>query len=554
MSIIYTPATVWKNFSVSEEPTFISAGRTEENGFVFENGYVLGRSANGERIKIFIKTVKKGGGKSPAVIVFNDFDIYSDEPLLKKLAESGYLAVMVDIAGSTDKTDNFTVYPEKIAYANLNQSVYSKKEVDDVVKTCWYEWCGVAKYLLAYLKSLSTVTSVGGLGINGGATTLWHLLATEELGCAVFFNNAGWSVYEGKSKFIPATEDGYSDGKVAFVAGVEPQSYATHVKCPTMILSCTNSQRFDLDRAYDTLTRISDGLYKSISYSVNRKTLMDEKTFNNALIFFDKFLCSKKFELPDLIDVDNEEGEQIKVKVDLSKKGLKELLLYVSEGVIEPEKRCWQKISECDLKKEKYEFTFTPNEEYGFTAWFVKAVYKNGYEICSRVCGKLFEKKIDAFKRTNKIIYSSRIDNFETRFGPANEESLLSAVDVEGQINVEKLYGPLKMQGITCKSGVNTFSISAEKVKPERDALIMFDAFVKEGGDITVRLITDYFGQKTVYSATAKVVGEDIWQNVKFSVNSFKTAEGIPLKSYEKVDAIEFYSDKEYLINNALWV
>ena len=110
------------------------------------------------------------------------------------------------------------------------------------------------------------------------------------------------------------------------------------------------------------------------------------------------------------------------------------------------------------------------------------------------------------------------------------------------------------MQGITCKSGVNTFSISAEKVKPESDALIMFDAFVKEGGDITVKLITDYFGQKTVYSATAKVVGEEIWQNVKFSVNAFKTAEGIPLKSYDKVDAIEFYSDKEYLINNALWV
>ena len=554
MSVIYTPTTIWKNFSLIDEPTFISAGKREEGEFIMENGYVLGRNVSGERIKIFIRTVKKGNGKMPAVLIFNDYAIYNDEELLNAIAESGYYAVMVDIAGKTDKTESFTVYPDKIAYANLEQSIYTQKEIDDVVKTCWYEWCGVGKYVLAYLRSLENVTTIGGLGINGGATTLWHLLATEELSCAVFLNNAGWSVYEGKSKFISATEDGYSDGKVAFVAGVEPQSYATHVKCPSMILSCTNSSKYDLDRAYDTLTRIGDDYYKAISYSVNRKWLMDKDTFSSALIFFEKFLCGKKFELPDLMDIENEDGEQIKVKVDLPNKGLKELSLYLAEGVIEPEKRCWQKVAECDLKKGDYSFTFTPNQEYGFSAWFVKAVYKNGYEICSRVCAKSFEQAEDKFKRTGKIIYSSRIENFETRFGPANEETFSTAVDVLGEINVEKLVGPIKMQGITCKSGVNTFSISAEKVKPESDALIMFDAFVKDGGEITVKLITDYFGQKTVYSATAKVVGEEIWQNVKFSVNAFKTAEGIPLKSYDKVDAIEFYSDKEYLINNALWV
>ena len=76
------------------------------------------------------------------------------------------------------------------------------------------------------------------------------------------------------------------------------------------------------------------------------------------------------------------------------------------------------------------------------------------------------------------------------------------------------------MQGITCKSGVNTFSIFAEKIKPDRGAIIMFDAFVKKAGDVTVSLIADYFGKKMVYSATARLVGEEIWQNVKFSVTA----------------------------------
>ncbi len=555
MPIIYTPTTIWKNFSVTEESSFISAGKHEDNGFIRENGYVLGRNAGGERIKIFIKTVRKGEGKIPAVIVFNDFKFCDDDALLSRLAENGYLAVMVDIAGKTDKTESFTVYPEKISYANLAESIYSAKEInDDLVKTCWYEWCGVAKYVLAYLKSLPNVSTIGGLGINDGATTLWHLLATEELACAVFLNNAGWSAYERKCKFLSVAEDGYSDGKVAFIAGIEPQSYASHVKCPAMILSCTNSPSFDFDRAYDTLTRIGDDYYTSINYSINRKTLMSKSTFESALIFFDKFLLSKKTELPTSVDVENEEGEEITVKVSLQDKNLKELSLYVSEGTLETSKRCWQKVAECDLKTKNYSFTFKPNANYGFTAWFVKAIYKNGYEVCSRVCGKVFDKKLIKPQKINNLIYSSRLDNYQTRFGPADEEKFASAVDVLGEIEVENAYGPIKMQGITCKSGVNTFSIFAEKTKPDRGAIIMFDAYIKDGGSITVRLIADYFGQKVVYSASAKVVGEEIWQNVKFSVNAFKTAEGLPLKSYENVEAIEFYSDKEYIINNALWV
>ena len=99
MPIIYTPTTIWKNFSVSEEPTFISSGKVENGEFIYENGYVLGRSANGERVKIFVKTVKKGNGKMPAVLIINDFDIYDDDELIKKIADSGYFAVMVDIVG-----------------------------------------------------------------------------------------------------------------------------------------------------------------------------------------------------------------------------------------------------------------------------------------------------------------------------------------------------------------------------------------------------------------------------------------------------------------------
>ena len=56
------------------------------------------------------------------------------------------------------------------------------------------------------------------------------------------------------------------------------------------------------------------------------------------------------------------------------------------------------------------------------------------------------------------------------------------------------------------------------------------------------------------YSASASITGGEVWQNVKFEKNRFKTAEGMSLKNYDKIEAIEFYADGDFLINNALWV
>ena len=46
-----------------------------------------------------------------------------------------------------------------------------------------------------------------------------------------------------------------------------------------------------------------------------------------------------------------------------------------------------------------------------------------------------------------------------------------------------------------------------------------------------------------------------MWHNVKLTRNKFKTVEGMPLKNYDKINAVAFNAeDGEYLINNVLWV
>lgn len=556
MSTIYTPATIWKNFQIDAEPSFISGGRTTKGEFIYENGYIEGRYVDGVRIKIFVRTVKTDKNKMPAVIVLNDFSIESDDNLLESLASNGYFAVMVDVVGKGENRENFTVYPEKIGYANLENSSYGVKEINgDITKTCYYEWCGALKYVTTYLKSLKSVSKIGLLGINDGALSAWHLLATEQdINCAVLVNNTGWSVYEGRSKFLAVAEEGYSDGKVAYSAGIEPQSYASHVKCPTLILACTNSDRYDIDRAHDTLARIDDNLYKAINYSVNRTLTIEKCVYQDAVIFFEKFLSGKSYALPQDIEIKPLEGEELKVVANIDERGLKEVSLYISEGVIEPEKRSYQKQNDYLVNGGEYEFKINCDSQEGFICGFIKAEYKNGFEICSRVFGKVLENKRAKTGKINNIVYSSRLPLAESQFTSANEKNINSVIDVLGEAQVEVKKGPFDMLGITGKGGISTFNVCKDKIGRDCNCVFMFDAYLKNSGLIYVKLITDYFGEKTEYVSSVNIVGENIWQNVKIAINKFKTESGLTLKTYEKVDVIEFFSEEEYLVNNALWI
>ena len=112
----------------------------------------------------------------------------------------------------------------------------------------------------------------------------------------------------------------------------------------------------------------------------------------------------------------------------------------------------------------------------------------------------------------------------------------------------------MDMSGISSEYGITTFKINIAKFKPIDGSMFMLDVCLPQGGNFYVKLITDYFGSKTEYLATVKTFGGTVWQNVKLELNNFKTKEGFALKSYDKIQAMEFSADGEYFINNFLWV
>lgn len=562
---ILSPIAIWKDFIVPSGVFGEPINEREKDGLTVTELYINGRKTQDGEVKIYGVLVKETGKKNlPSMLVLADFKDGCDLTLAKNLASRGYEALVIDVAGRAEGKDKFTVYPDSIYYANLDASVYGECELTaDVSETCWYEWTAAAIYAATFLKEREKDSAVGAIGVGGAATVLWQAAAFSDVfSCAAFVAGAGWYGYRGISKFGSAPEPQFSDEALRYIAGVEPQSYAKHVKCPVLLLSPTNSAIYDLDRAYDTVARVPEDIYKAVQYSVGSREEVDGKCYADALVFFEAFLHKNKarVKLPREIFVKGEiKDGKLVAEVDPDEEGLKEINLYVAEQTVEPCFRCWRKVSaHSERGEEGYEFSYSPYMGSKTIAFFAEGVYKNGFRLCSIVAAKSFtEEEVDRFNR-HKIVYSSRKPDMESVFANAEENNEPPfGIDITGEENVSLKKGPVDLYGVSGKKGLLTFKINADKYKPDEDALMMLDVYLPGGGTFFVKLITDFFGEtRAEYSASVRIIGGEVWQNVKFEKSNFKTAEGMPLKSYARIEAIEFVSEenKPFIINNVLWI
>ena len=574
---ILTPITLWKDFEINAIPQAEIVFEKKEGDVEFKKIYLDGRVTSEGQVKIFAILAKNVKSKSaPAVLLVQDFETGMDERIIKDLASRGYIVLAIDLAGRMEDKENYTVYPEELSYAEYqnavkgfsihegesNMGLYDVLDEGGVDQTCWYEWTAVCKYALCYLKNLPFVNRIGGFGIAEAATVLWQVAATENtLDCAVFALNAGWVGYRGIDKFAGTVEPQFSDNMYKILAGVEPQAYAMHVKCPVLMLSATNSSQFSCDRAYDTVSRVESDVYKAVHYSTNYRDRISGEGYQDLLYFFNEILIkggNGKDALPDEMDIkcDIVDG-RILATVTPDLKGLKKIRLFVAEETVDPSLRAWKRVSKYQKDKDSYLFEYLPYPESNIVTMFAKADYENGFVIVSNIIAKRFtpEEITGSFK--SKIIYSSRIKDSDSIFTAENQSGNDPChVNIFGRKRVKVKKGPMGIEGVCCEFGLLTFKVNASTDKPNDGAMLMFDVYSPENNTVTVKLIADYFGKRTEYQVSSLIRGGEVWYNIKLEQNKFKTAEGMALRSFDKVNAIAFVSDdgKEFIINNALWV
>lgn len=559
---ILTPSAIWKGFSISSTPSAEVIDVKKDGAVSFTRLYIDGKDTSDGKVRIFGVLAKPVAfTKGPAVLLLQDFEKTFDDKFIKTLASQGYCVLAIDLYGKQERKEYFTEYPASIDYANyanVKQNIYAVE--GDATATCWYQWACATRYALKYLKDQPFVTCVGSLCYGQSATAMWQVVGSEDdLKCSAFVLNAGWIGYRGIYKFSGKGEPQFTDEMYKFIAGIDPQAYAMHVNCPALVLSATGSNDFDCDRAWDTLSRMENSPFKTLHYSVGDRVSVNDQAYKNLELFFNKFLLvggADKDKLPSEVDISAElvDGKFV-VTVKPEDGAVKSVDLYASEEIYLPAERCWQKI--CGKKPNEngeyiYEYSAYPNS--GAVTFFAQVTYKNGFSIGSKIINKKYSAEEVCFKNKSKILYSSRYACAESIFAVGDDGQTMP-IAVSDKAGVKTKKGPMGIEGVCCENGLLTFKFKGVKDAPNDDAMLMFDVYLKEEGQFVVKLIADYFGSKTEYFAVFKGVGGDVWHNVKFERNKFKTAEGMTLKDYTKINAVAFSAlGKEFLINNALWV
>lgn len=556
---VFTPLSIWKDFLIEEKPVAEIVNEEVIDGVVITRFYIDGKKYKDGSVKIYLTSAKSQAlDVVPALFVLPNFEDGIDENLLIDLAKRGYYALSIDLIGNIEGKENFTIYPESISYANYENAKSKLMEVEkDVKGTCWYVWDVATKYALEYLKNLSFVKGIAGLGVSTAATVLWHVCANEKAFFSVaFLFNAGWEAY--KDKYETEKTDlssDMSDEMLKYLAGIGPEAYAPYVNCPIYILSATNSDKFECDRAADTLARVKNKIYTALDYSINHSDYAQKEAYENVIAFFNGvFESSRKINLPITpeIECDVVNGEMI-VTAKVEERA-KKVRLYASEQTEEPSLRAWIRQEEKKVGEENVvEFKYLPYDSTDKVFFFVQAEYDRGFTLSSAIVMKKFNHGEVKTRRKQNILFSAR--NQDTAYSMVALKTDGTPIDLEGEVKASIKSGPMNIDGVYSKGGLITYKVNADGDKPIDDAILMADIYVKEDAEVKISLLCSMKTEDFIeYSYTLNLKGGEIWHNVKMEMNRFKSEEGRVLKSYSNVNALKITTDKEYLINNVLWV
>ena len=556
---LLSPVMLWRDFNATEPLKETIIGNETYRDFVYSDVYFSGREVSDGRVRVYgILARNRSAGKKAnrsAILILPDADQTVNLETIKIYVEQGYTVLMIDYRGEWDGVENFTKYPDSIAYANYKNT---QQGIDSVPKTaretCWFEWAAVAKYAVSFLSAQPDIDTIGVLGIRNGANVGWILCGTDaRVNCFVPLFGMGWRAYRGIYK--QNTEDlKPSDETLKFLAGVDAHAYAQYVKCPVFYMTATNSPDFDFDRATDTISRISKETDYYVNYAPRLKDVLNKNCRRNADLFFAKYLLGFKAVLPlePTLTASVFEGVlSCDVELDVSDiKRPKNVTFYVAEDSPNPAIREWKIIpAEKTVRDNLRTFNYHLEGNCNFVSMFAVVEYRSGVTVSSKVFTKKAEHKMDKPKR---LLYSTK-DKLST-FSPSRvKDKAVGGLYFEDESPVNYVEGGSGICGLNSQYGLVSYSVNSRDINLSDNSMFVFDVYTQEYCLLKVVLIVKKDELTTVdYTATVEIKGGYIWQNVVIKASDFKSDLRIALRDFSSVCGIAFETETKCVFNNIL--
>ena len=560
---ILTPISLWKDFDASLPTDAQTLSERTEEGLIFRKVRFSGRQTEKGRVRIYAALVRPETEEPlPALLLLTKADSPIDLPLAVRFAKRGYCVLCMDYRGKTEETgEEYTVYPEDIPYADYARAGRTLLHADGgAVKTAWYEWTAAAVYAVRYLRTLSYVSSVGGMGVREGGEILWKLMTIEKLSGGICVDAAGWLAYRGIPKFGEEKTAELDEERRMFVAGIESQSYAPFVQCPVLMLIAAGDPFVDADRAYDTFVRVNKEYFSTIDYSVACGGGIDRRAVRDVDMFMDKFFKEREIFLahPLGITFSSEEGKLCASISSDTQGEIASQTVYYSEDNIPAGYREWNRGEKETLAGGREVFSMSLCSRSDTVFAFARAEYSNGFCVSSRIAAKKTDKETVRSVAQSRLLYDSRVmkgDFFVPAEGGENATAAFSDEAAADTPFCAVGYGGI--EGIACRRGLKTYRVGHKRYLPDPRALLHLSVYGKEDFELTVSVKKRRdTGEEVRYTHTVFVAGGGKWKNLVLPARDFKSEVGATMDSFVGGESLSFTEREEklFLLNNVLWI
>ncbi len=546
---ILTPITLWDKFSDNLPLNETKLFSETINSAVYNCVYFSGRNVGSSRVRIYGIYAEQKNVKANTIVILPDVSGRVDVDLISHFANHGFNVLSVDLAGSRKDATDFTVYPDKISYANFDNSASTFNLVPSTAKeTCWYEWCAVARYAVSYAKYKAPNSKIGVLGIKNGANVAWQLTATDSrVNASAFISGAGWIAYKGVYKHSEQDIE-LNDERYRFIAGIEAHTYAQHVKVPVFFASTTNSDDFDSDRAVDTLQRVDNQNKCWFNFSVTSKEVLESDCFNDIDLFFSKFIDGKRIKIPSVPKIRAElNDEEVVYSVEVSnQEEVEAVTLYYSDNDLNPSERVWFLQSKPILiEDDVYTFKRMLYGKVKFDISYAVVKYKNGFTLSTRF--NYLEINVESNSKVPSVIFSS--SKMMSTFVVKNVKTKLFGEVFSTDNLYDYVKGPCGIVGVSTKNLLLSYSVKKFADLINHNSFIKLDVFTAVPDTLTIQISSK---DGNDYYISLNFDGDDCWNNVTVPFFEFKTDIGMPIKNFEDIYCISVYSLGSILINNFL--
>ncbi len=490
------------------------------------------------------------------IILFFDSNKGLDESMLAFFVKHGYTALAVDYAGRREGVDRYTRYPQNVYYANISFCGRSKDFVDDTAfKTAWYEWVGVGIYARKFLIERLNNPNIGVIGIRDGGEIVWKLACAAQFSCAVTVAACGWLAYRGYQKFKGEKPE-FDDERYRFIAGIDSQSYAPHIKCPMLMLCTTDDAGFDYDRAFDTFARINPKYASSsiITYSLRSGARIDSSSTRDMFLFLDSYVKERYVFIPKPAEVEiyADEKDNLVARTVYDDTGIIERGgVYYSEDSFNSADRDWATAPfKSKINDHDGEYFLNVYEKTGTIFALCYVVYSNGFTVWSKLAVKKIEGKFRNSRAKERIMYANQFG--EDCFTIANgDKYAIGGIFLEDDFFMPKQVEVNGLKGIYSECGLTTNRLICPQFAPDKDSILKIDVCPER--DMTIELVLKNVENGEKYTSKIIALGE-VWQSVILKAKVFKNKDGISLNNFTECVSLTVTGEGMYAVNNLMWL